>query len=179
MTDFKQEWGNITMSLTRRHYNAIFHVIASLASLRPCVLRYVCHIIQPGTRCQCFRGCLQLDTCSPPFVGITSILVLNTRSSWSLFQRCANTQNYLYDYDMTKRTLIELAYPYPHTPITKQLSGIPDTAGLGFWCVFKFLHMQASFFLNFDFLGVIFPENPTNFAGSKEIPAKMKRSNNS
>ena len=35
------------------------------------------------------------------------------------------------------------------------------------------------FFRNFDFLGIIFPENPVNLAGSKEIPAKMKRWNNS
>ena len=33
--------------------------------------------------------------------------------------------------------------------------------------------------MNFDFLGVIFPENPQNFAGSREIPAKMEKSSNS
>ena len=32
--------------------------------------------------------------------------------------------------------------PYPQTQITMQISGIPDTAGLGFWCLFKVLHMQ-------------------------------------
>ena len=34
-------------------------------------------------------------------------------------------------------------------------------------------------FSEFWLFGVIFPENPTNFAGSREIPAKMKKSNNS
>ena len=28
-------------------------------------------------------------------------------------------------------------------------------------------------------MGVVFPENPKNFAGSREIPAKMKRLDNS
>ena len=46
---------------------------------------------------------------------------------------------------MTKRTLIELANQYPHIPITMQLSEIQDTAGLGFWCMLKFLHMQFQF----------------------------------
>ena len=35
------------------------------------------------------------------------------------------------------------------------------------------------FFRNFYFLGVIFPENLQHFAGSGEIPTKMKKSNNS
>lgn len=71
-----------------------------------------------------------------------NIQVLNTRSSWSLLQQYAKIQKYLYDYDMTKGTLFELANPYPHTPITKHLSGIPDTADLRFWCVLKVIHMQ-------------------------------------
>jgi len=123
---------------TRRHYNATFP--------RDCVPKHsfshVCHIIQLGTRWQCFRSCLHLNTYNRLFVLITSIQVLNTRSSWSLLQQCANIQKYLYNYDMTKGTLFELANPYPHTPITKHLSGIPDTAGLGFWCVLIVLHMQ-------------------------------------
>ena len=48
----------------------------------------------------------------------------------------------MYDYDMTKVTLFEIANPYEDTPITKHLSGIPDTAGLGFWCVLKVFRMK-------------------------------------
>ena len=126
----------------RRHYNATIS--------RDCVSKHtfshVCHIIRLSrpTRCLCFRNCLQLNTKSynRPFVGTTSILVLNTRLSWSLFRQCAKIQKYIYDYDTTKGTLIEIEIPYPHTPITKHLSGIPDTSSLLFWCVFKFLHMQ-------------------------------------
>jgi len=122
---------------TRRHYNATFP--------RVCVPKHsfshVCHIIQLGTRWQCFRSCLHLNTYNRLFVLITSIQVLNTRSSWSLFQQCAIIQKYIYDYDMTKGTLFEFANPYRHTQITKQVSGIPDTAGLGFRCVLEFLNI--------------------------------------
>jgi len=38
--------------------------------------------------------------------------------------------------------------------------------------------LQASVFRNFHFLGVIFPKNQKNFAGSAEIPAKTKMLNN-
>ena len=41
---------------------------------------------------------------------------------------------------MTKITLIELANPYPHIPITMQLSETQDTASLGLWCMLKNLH---------------------------------------
>ena len=38
--------------------------------------------------------------------------------------------------------------------------------------------LQASFFLNFHFLWVIFPQNLHNFAASAEITAKTKMLNN-
>ena len=53
-----------------------------------------------------------------------------------------NVPIFIYDNDMTKGTLFEIANPYEDTPTTKHLSGIPDTVGLGFWWVLKVLHMQ-------------------------------------
>ena len=38
--------------------------------------------------------------------------------------------------------------------------------------------LRASVFRNFHFLGVIFPRDQKNFAGSAEIPAKTKMLNN-
>ena len=49
------------------------------------------------------------------------------------------------DHNMTKRTLIEMANAYPQILIIVRLSGIPETAGLGLWCMFKFQHMQFQF----------------------------------
>ena len=37
------------------------------------------HLIQLGSRCQCFRDCLQLDPYCPPFIGISCKLQLQQR----------------------------------------------------------------------------------------------------
>ena len=105
--------------------------------------RYICQFIQLGSRCNCFRDCWQPNPYNPQFVGITSKLLLHHRADLN----CNNepTQQYIFDYDMTERLLIELANSYRHTPITMQSSRNPETAGLGFWCMFKFLQMQFQF----------------------------------
>ena len=87
--------------------------------------------------------------------GTVCSLILTILHSLELLENCSYTIELIsiptmgplsrIDYYMTKRTLTELANPYPHTPITMQLSEIPDTTGLKFWCMFKFLHMQFRF----------------------------------
>ena len=86
---------------------------------------------------------LQLNPYNPPFVGSTSKLQLHHQAD--LNSNYGPFQQYIHDYDMTKRTLIEFANPYPHTPITMQSSRNPDTAGSGFRCMFKFLQMPVQF----------------------------------
>ena len=131
--------------------HAIFHEIVShfvnvnvsvkTALAKRLTLRYVCHLIQLGSRCKCFRDCWQLNPYNLPFVGITSKLQLHHRAD--LYSNNGPTQQYIYDYDMNRRTLIELANPYPHTPITMQSSR--NAAGSGFRCMLKLLQMQFQF----------------------------------
>ena len=45
------------------------------------------------------RDCLLLNSYNPPFVGITSKLLLHQRTD--LFSNNGPTQQYIYDYDMT------------------------------------------------------------------------------
>ena len=88
------------------------------------------------------------------FQGLFATLSLQSFIRWNHQQTIVTSSSRSYSnngpthkrlYDMTKRTLIELVSPYPHFPITMQSSGISDTAGLGFWCMFTFLHMQFQF----------------------------------
>ena len=72
---------------------------------------------------------------------------------------------------------IVLSFLAMRTAHTRELISTHDSSKDVVWR--KENPYKTSVFRNFDFLGVIFPENPTKLAGHREVPAKMKRSNNS
>ena len=99
-----------------------------------CKTPNVCHLIQLGSRCQYFRDCLLLNPCNPPFVGITSKLLLHHASSWSLFRQLTYSAVYMrLRHDLENINWI--SQPIPSYPDHHAIIWNSGYSGLGFWGV--------------------------------------------
>ena len=105
--------------------------------------------------------------------GVVCSLILTIHHSLELLANCSYTIELISIQTMSlpssiyatttwlfERTLIELVNPYPHTPITMQVIGIPGTTGLGFWtAVVCSNFFTCNFSLNADYIAVSETDN--------------------